>query len=336
MCIILLVRNENVEGSSMYLVFDVCATFVKYAWMTEDGFIEEKGKLPTPNKLGDGVDDFLESIGSIYDKYKLVGSVEGIAMGLPGQVDVEKGIVYGGGGLRYMDDVPLGRLLSSRCDGVKVSLENDAKCTALAEVWLGNAKNVQDACVLVFGTGIGGGIIKNRKVHRGTHLLAGEISYSLEGMTRDDLNAVTPIEKIISLEEANDRIPFVQAAKCSTFGLSWRVARAKGIPVDEVDGEKIYQWVEAGDPVATKVLEDVYFDIAKMCINLYVTFDPEVILIGGGISAQPAFVAGIQKYIDRLKPLTKVYASIKIDVCKFLNDSNLIGALYNFKQLYEK
>lgn len=318
----------------MYLVFDVGATFVKYAWMTEEGRIEEKGKIPTPNKVGNNVEDFLEAIGDIYDQYTCKGDVEGIAMGLPGQVDVERGIVYGGGGLRYMDDVPLGVLLSQRCDGIRVSLENDAKCTALAEVWLGNAKDVQDACVIVFGTGIGGGIIKNRKVHRGNHLLAGEISYCLEGMTREDLSRVTPIEKIISLEESNDRIPFVQAAKCSTFGLAWRVARAKGISVDEVDGEKIYQWVAKGDSIATQVLEDVYFDIAKMCINLYVIFDPEVILIGGGISAQPAFIQGIQKYIDQLKPLTKVYADIKIDVCKFLNDSNLLGALYNYKQLY--
>ncbi len=319
----------------MYLVFDVGATFVKYAWMTEEGVIEEKGKIPTANKLGDGIEEFLESIGRIYDQFQTRGNVQGIAMGLPGQVDVEKGIVYGGGGLRYMDDVPLGKLLSERCGGLPVSLENDAKCTALAEVWLGNAKDVQDACVVVFGTGIGGGVIKDRKVHRGNHLLAGEVSYCIEGMKREDLDRVTPIEKIVCLEEANDQIPFLQAAKCSTFGLCWRVARAKGISVDEVDGEKIYQWAAEGDPVATNVLEDVYFDIAKLCINLYVTFDPEVILIGGGISAQPAFIQGIQKYIDQLKPLTKVYTGIRIDVCKFLNDSNLLGALYNFKQLYQ-
>lgn len=163
----------------MYLVFDVGATFVKYAWMTGEGVIEEKGKIPTANKVGDGVEDFLESIGNIYDQYKCRGAIEGIAMGLPGQVDVENGIVYGGGGLRYMDDIPLGKLLSKRCDGLNVSLENDAKCTALAEVWLGNASEVQDACVVVFGTGIGGGVIKDRKVHRGNHLLAGEISYCL-------------------------------------------------------------------------------------------------------------------------------------------------------------
>lgn len=318
----------------MYLVFDVGATFVKYAWMTAEGTIEEKGKFPTSNKVGEGVDDFLEAVGRIYDQYKCKGNVEGIAMGLPGQIDVEKGIVYGGGGIKYLDDVALGDLISKRCDGIRVSLENDAKCTALAEMWMGNAKDVQDACVLVFGTGIGGGIIKNRQLHKGNRLLAGEVSYFLEGMCREDLDKVVPDETLPTVEASNDQMPFLQGARCSTFGLSWRVARAKGIPVDEVDGEKIYQWVAEEDPIATKVLEDVYFDIAKLCINLYVTFDPDVILIGGGISAQPDFIKGIQRYIDQLKVITKVYAGIKLDVCKFLNDSNLLGALYNFKQLY--
>ncbi len=318
----------------MYMVFDVGATTIKYAWMTAEGDIVEKGNVSTPNKIGDKMDDFLDAIGGVYDTYKVKGDVEGIAIGLPGQVDVEQGIVYSGGGIRYMDRVSLRDLVSSRCDGIKVSVENDAKCAALAEVWLGNAKDVDDACVLVFGTGIGGAIIKDRKVHRGKHMLAGEVSYCLEGMKREEISKVTTIEDIVSLEESNDRIPFVQAAKCSAFGLSWRVARAKGIPLEGVNGKVIYEWAKAGDTVVNEILEDVYFDIAKLCINMYVIHDPEVILIGGGISEEPAFIEGIQKYVIALMPLSKVYKHIRLDVCKFLNDSNLYGALYNFKQMY--
>ena len=318
----------------MYMVFDVGATTIKYAWMTGDGEIVEKGNIPTPNKIGDKMDDFLDAIGGVYNDYKEKGDVEGIAIGLPGQVDVEQGIVYSGGGIRYMDQVYLRDLVSSRCDGIRVSVENDAKCAALAEVWLGNAKDVDDACVLVFGTGIGGAIIKDRKVHRGKHMLAGEISYCLEGMKREELCKVTTIEDIVSLEESNDRIPFVQAAKCSAFGLSWRVARAKGISLEGVNGKVIYEWAKAGDTIVNEILEDVYFDIAKLCINMYVMHDPEVILIGGGISEEPAFIEGIQKYVTALMPLSKVYKHIRLDICKFLNDSNLYGALYNFKQMY--
>ena len=318
----------------MYLVFDVGATFVKYGWMTIDGVIEEKGKIPTPNKIGDGVEDFVSTIGNIYDTYKEKGTVEGIAMGLPGQIDVEKGIVYGGGGLMYLDQVAVGDLLSQRCDGVKVSLENDGKCAALAEVWLGNAKDVQDACVVVLGTGIGGGIIKDRKVHRGNRLLAGELSYCLQDMTRDHLDNIQSEDVLNTVMERFAQVPFLQNAKCSTSGLTYLVAVAKGLPVEEVDGEKIYRWAAEGDQVCIDILEDMYFSIAKLCINLYVMFDPDIILIGGGISAEPRLLEGVQRYVDKIKIHSKIYSGLQLDVCKFLNDSNLLGALYNFKQMY--
>ena len=111
----------------MYLVFDVGATFIKYAWMTNEGEIQEKGKTPAPVAREDTVQDFVAAIGKIYDIFKEKGEVEGIAMGLPGQIDVEQGMVYTGGGFRYMDDVPLQKLLQERCNNVPVALEKNEK-----------------------------------------------------------------------------------------------------------------------------------------------------------------------------------------------------------------
>ena len=151
----------------MYLVLDVGATTIKYAIMTGEGDILEKGKTATP--IGDGkkTEDFVEAIGAIYDKFVNSTHIEGIAMGLPGQIDVKRGIVYNGGGIRYLHEAHLQELIQARCNNTPVSMENDGKCAALAEIWKGNAKDVKDACVLVFGTGIGGGIIRGRKVIHG-------------------------------------------------------------------------------------------------------------------------------------------------------------------------
>ena len=140
----------------MYLVFDVGGTFVKYAWMSVDGDIQEKGKYPTPTKEEESVPEFVESLGQIYDKYKDQG-VEGIALSLPGLIDAENGIIRNGGGIKYLKDAHLAELLGARCDGVKISMENDGKCAALAEVWMGNAKGCKNAAVVILGTGIGGG-----------------------------------------------------------------------------------------------------------------------------------------------------------------------------------
>lgn len=319
----------------MYLVFDVGGTFVKYALMTADGEIAEKNKYPTPAAPGDTVEDFADAVQKIFEKYSSEYDIEGIAVGMPGQVDVEKGIVYCGGAIKYMDNIPLGRIISEKCRNIPVSLENDGKCAALAEVFSGNASDVQNAVVLVFGTGIGGGIIKDGKIHRGNHLLAGELSYCFVDMTREDLMRLDELPSLekMTVEQSFDDYDYTWSCCNSTLAFVHRVAKAKGLNDSEVNGELIYRWIEEGDKVTEQIAEDVYFSIAKMCCNLYVTFDPDIILIGGGISAQPKFTEGIKRYVDRLKKITKVYKDIKVDVCLHRNDSNLIGALCNFMQL---
>lgn len=318
----------------MYLVFDVGGTFIKYAWMDIDGNIEDSGKIPTMRKDNNTIEDFIDAIGKIYDEFKQRGTVDGIAMDVPGQVDVENGIVYGGGAIRYLDRVNLQEVIGKRCDGVRVSVENDGKCAALAEVWRGNAKDVNNACVLIFGTGIGGGIIIDRKVHHGNRMVAGELSWHICDMKREDVDHLVPETELSTVEDVFDTLSYFDTVHCGTAPLVHRVAKEKGLKDEEVSGELIYEWANAGDAIAINALEDTYFSIAKLCFNMCVTIDPDIILIGGGISAEPKFLQGIQRYIDKIKRVTEIYSGVKIDVCKYHNRSNLLGALYNFKQKY--
>lgn len=318
----------------MYLVFDVGATFIKHALIDDEGNISDKGKLPTDRYAADGAPAFVRQIKGVYDEAKTKCGIDGIAMGLPGQIDVDNGIVYGGGGIKYLDGVHLGKLISDACDGVRVSLENDGKCAALAEVWLGNAKDARDAAVLVFGTGIGGGIIIDRHIHRGRRLLAGELSFGISNMTREQIPNIICCESAPTIEDEFDNNVFTNDVACATSPLTYKAAKIMGMPPEEVSGELVYRWVSEGNKDIIELVEDTYFSIAKLCVNIYLTIDPDVILIGGGISANPDFVAGIQRYAEKLKGITKVLDGLRIDVCKFRNDSNLLGALYNFKQKY--
>ncbi|MGN0161490.1 MAG: ROK family protein [Lachnospiraceae bacterium] len=321
----------------MYLVIDVGGTYIKYTLMDKEGTMGEKGKLPTPCKPGTDSGEFVELIGRIYDKYKKTDHIQGIAMSLPGQIDVDNGIVYGGGNLVYLDQVHLGERISKRCDHLPVSLENDAKCAALAEVWKGNASDCEDAILFVFGTGVGGAVVKNRRIHRGKHLSAGEFSFFLSDMKRRDIPNIMQAEgRDIPIEEYIDHVPFIASSRIAVAALCNQVAHLKGIPYSKVNGEMIYRWVDEGDESVMNILEDLYFNIAKECCNMQAAFDPQVILIGGGISAEPRFIQGIQRYVDQLKKLTIVFRGITIKPCKFLNDSNLIGAMYHFMQMYGK
>lgn len=318
----------------MYLVFDVGGTFVKYAWMTGDGEILEKGKYPTPTNKGESVPEFVESLGKIYDTYKERG-IEGIALSLPGLIDTEHGIIRNGGGIKYLKDANLADLLGKRCDGIHISMENDGKCAALAEVWMGNAKGCKNAAVVILGTGVGGGIVINGHVHRGTDLSAGELSYFFaDKLTRKDLDRFVDIDSISDMEESYEKLPFLWSTTYSTRAFVYQVATAKGLNAKEVNGELIYKWADEGDSVVLDLLEDFYFTTAKYLFSIFAVVDPDIILLGGGISAQPAFVEGVKRYVEKLKSISMISKFIHVDVCKFGNDSNLLGALYNFQQMY--
>lgn len=320
----------------MYLVLDVGGTFVKYAIMNAKGEILVTDKYPTNLNGEDQTDSFLNSISELYQKYDKEYTIEGIAVSLPGQVDIKNGIVYGGGTLKFLDKQRVGQMISEKCNNIPVSLENDGKCCALCESWFGNAKDVPNAYVLVIGTGVGGGMIIDHKVHHGSSLIAGEVSYLIDNMSRSQADSILTAEEIKGeLPNTLDHLPFIAGARCATGGVCNRVAKIKNMPFNEVNGELIYKWAHEGDKEIIEVIEDWYFEIAKSCINIYLTFNPDIILIGGGISVLPEFIEGIEKYVNKIKRMTHILDNIKLGSCKYRNRSNLYGAFINFKQLYE-
>ncbi|MBP3325291.1 MAG: ROK family protein [Coprococcus sp.] len=317
----------------MYLVFDVGGTFIKYALMTIDGNILEKHKVST-DSCGNNLNGFITLLSGIYQSYKEGNMIEGIALAIPGLVDVENGIVYEGGALPYLHKMNIGAILSEACDGITVALENDGKCAALAEVWQGNAKDCDNAFLIVVGTGIGGGIVINRHVYRGNALVAGELSFLLENMTREEVEDFDDIDNAETSEERWKCGKYIAAGCCSTNALRKRVANEKGISEHDISGEDIFQMAEQGDKVCIDAIEDMCFMLAKHCMDIYMIMNPDIILIGGGISAQPKFIPCIQKYADKIRKITHMYDKLVIKPCKFGNDSNLIGALYHYIQRY--
>ena len=152
-----------------YLTIDVGGTHIKYALMQENGGLTQAGHVPTPPK---SLDQFFESIFSIIDQYQ--EKIEGVAFSVPGKVDSQTGTIYFGGALTYLDQVCLKEVIKERY-GLRASVQNDAKAAALAELWLGSLQGVQDAAVIVLGTGVGGGIILDGKLRLGPHFQAGEL-----------------------------------------------------------------------------------------------------------------------------------------------------------------
>lgn len=291
-----------------YLVLDVGGTAIKYALMTEKLEFLEKGKIKTPR---DSIENFIDNIGNIYDKYK--NDIEGMALSIPGVLDSDTGYMYTGGSLEYNTDKNMLKMLGERCK-TKIAIENDGKCAALAELWKGNLQECENGVVILLGTGVGGGIIKDKKLYKGKHFFAGEFSF---------------IAGNINVMSNNDKEWW--GSLNGLDGLLDDFAKVKNLNRNEIDGIKFFEYANNDDKDALEILNKFTYKTALAIINLQCILDADKYLIGGGISEQDILIKYIKKNIDDYHSQFEYFVPKPVvDRCKFRNDSNLIGALYNF------
>ncbi len=164
-------------------------------------------------------------------------------------------------------------------------------------------------------------------MHRGKDLSAGELSYFFaDTLTRKDVDKIFDIDSISDMEEEYEKLPYLWSTSYSTRAFCYQVAVAKGINPKEFNGELLYKMAEEGDPVVLDMLEDFYFTTAKYLFNIFAIVDPDIILLGGGISACDS-VEGVKRYVEKLKSISMITNFIKVDVCKFGNDLSARCAL---------
>lgn len=295
-----------------YLTLDIGGSAIKYALIQDDLTILNKSSVPTPM---DTLENFIETIGQIYDQYK--DQIVGIAISMPGIIDPQKGYNYTGGALEYIINLDTVKVLHERCP-INITVGNDAKCAANAELGFGNLQDIQDGAVVILGTGIGGCIIKDHKVHTGRHFSAGEFSW-----------IKTDFHDSISWKNA----------WCTRNGIKGLLERVQeNLETEETyTGIEIFEMANSGDEKVIEAINQFALEVATQIFNIHAIFDCEKVAIGGGISAQPLLIELIQKNLDM------IFDSIGFEIykpqlvpCYFRNDANLIGALYQHLQTYGK
>lgn len=282
-------------------VFDIGGSAVKFGtW--KDKTLQDQGSFPTPAT-------FSEMVSAMEAVIEKIGSIEGVAISAPGAVNVKARRIDGISAVSYLHDRPIFDQLEAAFK-VPVTIENDANCAGISEIELGAGQHAQNAVFVVIGTGIGGSIFIQRKIYKGSHLFGGEFGL------------MKPFGKSI----------------LSPIGTA--VNTAKKFSQDtgqEVDGRGLFQLADAGDQLAEEYLAKMYDALAHALYDLQVAIDPEMIIIGGGISVRPDVIENIRSGLLQLLEAEGV-ASIMPEVvaCRFKNDANLIGAAANFDTLQGK
>jgi beta-glucoside kinase len=294
-----------------YLVFDIGGTTVKFSVMDEHANVVENSSCPTPNQ-GEG--QIFKLIIEIANNYKRKWKLNGIALSVPGAVDVESGYVHFAGQVTDL----IGKNIKEELTeiGLPIELENDANCATLAEKWKGNAQECNSFICLTIGTGIGGGIYLDGHLKRGKNGMAGEVGLMI-------MNTNEPLDTLTN------------TSTLSRLGSTWNLINRVNLQSDKKrSGEEIFDDYYRKDKMIEREVESFFNAIGIGTANLIHILAPEKVLFGGGISEQPGFTNHIIKRLKRIRP--EILEITEVDVCKFKNLAGQIGALYHFQTMKDK
>jgi predicted NBD/HSP70 family sugar kinase len=218
--------------------------------------------------------------------------VRAVGCAVPGQVDAD-GLVLGAGNLQGWSRAPLRRLLEEQWR-TPAFVEQDANAGALGEMWLGVARAMSDFVFVALGTGVGAGIVLDRRIHRGAHHAAGEIGDLL--VERHSLGHAVRGKDNLSARVGS---PAVRARMRAATGTEMSAAEAVSA-------------MSPGGGLAP-VARDVASDLAMAVIAIAALIDPEAVVFGGGTAAESeTLLAAVRDHVSRAlwRPPSLVLAAL--------------------------
>lgn len=284
---------------------DVGGTKIAAGAVDSHGKVIKKITLPTETRRGKKI--ILKNILAAASKVWLPG-VKDIGVAMAGQCDFRRGIFLSGPNFpKNFQNINLGKILKNNFH-VPVYLDNDAHAFTLAEVTFGAGRGKKNVVGLTLGTGIGGGLIINGRLIRGKNNTAGELGH----MT---LDGGSP-----------------HRCSCGRYGhfeaLSSGTALEnfyKKLTNKFLAGPEIVVRAKSGDKKAKQALAMLSHYLATGLANLVQILDPDVVVVGGGLSNLPTlWPAALQEFKKGV--IYKSLKNTKIIKAKLGDDAGIIGA----------
>ncbi len=291
-----------------------------------EGKIVAKGSVPTlaqrePDEI---IKDMAKLCNELLEKINItMDDIEYIGIATPGGVDTDRGIVSAGN-LPFRE-YPIVDKLKEFSGAKKVLVANDGNAAAKGEVAFGAAKSCKDAIMVTLGTGVGGGIIIDGKIYTGSNYAGGELGH----MVIEASGPVCSCGLKGCWEVYSSATGLINMTKKALEGKT----KADTVMFDLIDkegkvtGRTAFDAMRAGDELGKKVVDEYIRYMAVGILSTINIFQPEVIVIGGGLSNEREYL---------LNPLNEILAernarrrrkkNTVLKIAELGNDAGIIGA----------
>ncbi len=322
----------NLSPSSYYIGIDLGASQIKYGIVSSAGKVLTRGGRLTPQKFGRrGVSDSLVEITknllNFARKNKI--QIKAIGVGSPGCIDINSGKVLGScPNLPFWVGTNLKQIF--RRFSLPLAVDNDANLMALAEAKFGAAKDCRNAVCLTLGSGIGGGIILNGEIYRGSNFAAGEIGHTSVNFLGEKCNCGRT-DCMETYASANAMLKrgqkMVRADKKSLLN---QLIRKNG---NRLDVPTLFRAYEKKDRIAQKIVQEAGETLSTGVANVVNILSPQTVVIGGGLVDENAEVIKKIEELVRQKAFATATKNLKIRKAKLGNQAGFIGAAFLASQL---
>lgn len=309
-----------------YIGIDIGGTGIKAGVVSEKGEIIVKNAIET--NVAGGFEIIVKEIaelvnGVIKEAGITLDEVESVGIGCPGSIDDRTGVVIYSNNLKF-ENVPLSDELKKYIDK-PIYINNDANCAALGEFFALNDETVEDFVAITLGTGVGGGVIINKKLYTGFNGVGAELGHSVIVVDGNPCSCgrkgcweayASATALIKATAEAGEKNPDSLVAKMIE-------------EAGKVSGRTAWEAMRMGDKTGKEVVDSYVKYVSEGIINIVNIFQPSVIAIGGGISKEgDNLLIPVNEYIKDKCYAAGLVAPVKIVTAQLGNDAGIIGAAF--------
>ncbi len=308
----------------LYIGIDLGGTGIKAGIVDEKGTILHKDSCPTGVERGyEAVirDMATLALRAVKDSGHRMDEIRAIGIGLPGIMDQRTGVVPFCTNL-FWHDVPLVAEMAKYTD-VPVFADNDATVAGLAESVAGVSAGCDSSVFVTLGTGVGGGVILNGRVFSGSHGVATEVGH----MVTVDGGEMCTCGKRGCWERYASATALIREGRrlCKARPDTPLMKAVNGDP-EAVTAKHVIDLAKAGDPDCSKLFDDYAHHLCVGLANLINLYDPEVIVLGGGVSHAGQFLLdAIQARLPEMV-FFKTMPYARVALARLTNDAGIIGA----------